>query len=197
MHFEPVLIKNLFSLEDTRLLRELIDSKNYKNSWVDAVKSREVKKFPELEEYFSKKIEPIARTIFNDPTLKTTYSVYLDYNKPTSQLPPHLDNNACTYTIDYSLSAKTPWGIYIQDTLYHCPTGDGLAFMGGHDYHGRPEMPDPENNRVEVIMFHFAPADHWYFTEGPDYVYTMSDMGILPEGDSYHLSPQKVKTNVD
>jgi hypothetical protein len=193
MHFEPVSIKNLFSIEDVEFLRKVIDSENHTKNWLDSQKNRTVKKYSELDSYFSKKLEPIAQKVFNDKTLKSTYSVYLDYNKPTSELPPHLDNNACTYTIDYSLSAKTPWGLIVGDTLYDCPVGDGLAFMGGHDFHARPPMPDPENNRVEVIMFHFAPVDHWYFTEGPDYVYELADAGILPMGDSYHLSPQKIK----
>lgn len=197
MYFTPVIIKNLFSKEDVASLKNLINSEEYKNFWLDKNKNRDVKKFTELETYFSKKIEPIAKKIFKDETLKTTYSVYLDYNKPTSALPPHLDNNACTYTIDYSLSAKTPWEIVIGGTSYNCAVGDGIAFMGGHDYHSRPEMPDPNNNRVEVIMFHFAPADHWYFTEGPDYVYTLADLGKLPPGDSYHLSPKRNKSSIE
>jgi hypothetical protein len=193
MYFQPVVLPELFSEEDQARLRELLDSKKYSKSWLDRAKSRGVKKFPELEEYFSKKIELIAREVFGDPTLKTTYSVYLDYNKPTSALPPHRDNNACTYTIDYNVSARTPWGLQIEGEEFHWPIGDGLAFMGGFDSHSRLEMPDPENNRVEVIMFHFAPADHWYFTEGPDYLYVLQEQGKLRDFDSYELSPKRTK----
>jgi hypothetical protein len=132
-----------------------------------------VRKYAELEEVFSKKLEPLARQIFGDETLKTSYSAYVDYNQPTSHLPMHLDMNACTYTIDYCVSAKTPWGVVIEDEEFFFKPGQALAFMGGNDNHGRNPMPDPENNRVEMIMFHFVPADHWYFTEGPDYIYKL------------------------
>jgi len=193
VRFTPVVLDNLFSDEDTEKLKALISSEAYKNSWTDKKSSRGVKKYSELETYFSKKIEPLAREIFNDPTIKTSYSVYLDYNKPTANLTMHKDNNACTYTIDYCLSAVTPWGVVVEDKEYMFSPGQGLAFMGGHDYHGRNPMPDPENNRVEVIMFHFCPEDHWYFTEGPDYVYFLQESGKLPEGDSYELSPKRQK----
>jgi hypothetical protein len=173
MHFNPVVLSNLFTQEETARLRELLDSKEYLKSWADTAHDRRVRKYAELEEVFSKKLEPLAREIFGDSTLKTTYSVYVDYNKPTSNLPMHHDMNACVYTIDYCVSAKTPWGVLFEDREVMFEPGQAVAFMGGHDAHGRSPMPDPENNRVEVIMFHFCPADHWYFTEGPDYVYKL------------------------
>ena len=49
--------------------------------------------------------------------------------------------------------------------------------MGGHDLHGRPKMPDVEDALVENIMFHFCPADHWWFTEGPEYAKGMLERG--------------------
>jgi hypothetical protein len=173
MHFNPVVLSDLFSKEEQARLRSLLDSKEYLKSWSDKAHDRRVRKYAELEEVFSKKLEPLARQIFGDETLKTSYSAYIDYNQPTSQLPMHLDMNACTYTIDYCVSAKTPWGVVIEDEEFFFEPGQALAFMGGHDHHGRYAMPDPDNNRVEMIMFHFVPADHWYFTEGPDYVYKL------------------------
>jgi hypothetical protein len=190
MKFNPVLLDNLFSEDDIIKLKNLVASQDYKNSWNDKNNSRGVKKYIELEEYFSKKLEPVAKKVFGDDTLKTTYSVYLDYNKPTAKLDMHRDNNACRYTIDYCVSAKTPWGFVIEDTEHVLLPGQGLAFMGGYDAHGRKAMPDPENNRVEVIMFHFCPEDHWYFTEGPDYIYTLEEQGLLGDFDSYDLSPK-------
>lgn len=197
MKFEPRILDNLFSEEDRAKLRKLLDSQSPDKSWIDKDSGRRVQKFSELDSYFSKKLEPIAKKLFGDSTLKTTYSVYLDYNQPTSSLETHLDNNACRYTIDYCVSSVTPWGVIVGDTEYFFNPGQGLAFMGGYSPHGRNPMPDPENNRVEVIMFHFCPEDHWYFTEGPDYIYTLADEGRLSEGDSYHLSPNLLKNNID
>jgi hypothetical protein len=190
MHFEPKLLDNLFSAADHEKLRALIDSDDFKKSWKDSKKDRGVKRFTQLDDYFSKAIEPTAREIFSDPNLKSTYAVYLDYNKPTSSLPPHRDNNACTYTIDYCLSARTPWGVVVEGEEFIFSEGQALAFMGGYDSHWRNEMPDPDNNRVEVIMFHFCPEDHWYFTEGPDYGYKLQDQGLLTESESYLMSPK-------
>jgi hypothetical protein len=177
-------------MEDRAKLRALIDSKDHLKSWNDKTRDRNIKKFSELDTYFSKKLEPLAQKIFNDPTLKSTYSVYLDYDRPTSQLDMHRDTNACTYSIDYCLSSVTPWPLNIEDNLYIIEPGQGLAFMGGYDAHGRPPLTDPENNRVEMLMFHFCPEDHWYFTEGPDYIYTLQEQGKLNDFDTYALSPK-------
>lgn len=191
MYFEPVLIENIFSKEDrNKLLQTLKIAEPHKN-WLDRDKNREVKKYSELEKYFSRKLEPIAKEIFKDSTLKTSYSVYLKYNKPTSSLPPHRDNNACTYTIDYCVTQKTPWPLVIEGKEFHIPENAGLAFMGGHDEHSRNEMPDPNSNIVETIMFHFCPEDHWYFTEGPEYAYYLQDNNLLEQFESYYLSPKK------
>lgn len=190
MHFIPKLLDSLLSPEDHLKLRQLIDSDEFKKSWKDHKKDRKVKRFTQLDEYFSKIIEPAAREIFSDPTLKSSYAVYLDYDRPTSSLPPHRDNNACTYTIDYCLSARTPWGVVVEGEEYVFGEGEALAFMGGYDSHWRNDMPDPDNNRVEVIMFHFCPEDHWYFTEGPEYGYKLQDEGLLTESESYLLSPK-------
>lgn len=195
MHFNPVVIPELFSKRDLKKLRKLLDSKEPIKNWRDIKNNRRVLKYKKLDSYFSKKLEPIARKIFNDPTLKSTYSVYLDYNSPTSKLPMHRDNNACTYTIDYCVSQRTPWGVVIEGEEFFIEENQGLAFMGGYDLHGRKKMPDAKNNRVEVIMFHFCPKDHWWFTEGEDYLYYLKDNDLLPDGDSYHLSPAVIKKN--
>lgn len=179
----------MFSEEDVKMLRKILDAGTPDKNWQDTKNDRRVLKFPELDSYFSKKLEPLAKKIFKDENLKSTYAVYLDYNSPTSRLPMHKDNNACTYTIDYCVSAKTPWGILIEDQEFFIGENQGLAFMGGYDAHGRGEMPDPDNNRVEVVMFHFCPSDHWWFTEGEEYLYYLKDNDLLPDGDSYHLSP--------
>jgi hypothetical protein len=197
MHFVPVILENIFDDEDTSKLENLIKTGVPSKNWIDPHNNRKVLKFQELDLYFSKKLEPLAKKIFNDDSLKSTYAVYLDYNKPTSRLPMHKDNNACTYTISYCMSAKTPWPLLVESEAYVVSSGYGIAFMGGYDSHGRPDMPDPETNRVEIIMFHFCPDDHWYFTEGPDYMYELMDAGLLPEGDSYYLSPKKLKHGIE
>lgn len=189
-----MIIDNVFSKKDLIKLRKLLDSASPDKNWKDTKNNRRVLKYKELD-YFSKKLEKIAKKIFKDKNLKSTYSVYLDYNQPTSKLPTHKDNNACTYTIDYCVSQKTPWGITIEGKEFFIFENQGLAFMGGYDAHGRKKMPKPKSNRVEVIMFHFCPKDHWWFTEGEDYLYYLKDNDLLPDGDSYHLSPAVILKN--
>lgn len=195
MHFNPKILDNLFSKDDHEKLKTLVSSNEHKKSWQDSSKDRVVKRYKDLDSYFSVLLEPTARNIFNDQSLKSTYAVYLDYDRPTSKLPAHKDNNACTYTIDYCISAKTPWGVVVEGKEFIFGEGQGLAFMGGYDSHWREAMPDPDNNRVQVVMFHFCPEDHWYFTEGPDYVYYLRDQGALDtlEVDPYILSPKYLK----
>lgn len=192
MYFQPKILDNIFTKEDHQALKNLVDSVATDRDWKDKTRDRSVKRFVELDTYFSKKLEAVAKKVFSDNTLKSTYSVYLDYNKPTSKLPAHKDNNACTYTIDYCLSAITPWGVVVEGEEFIFNEGQALFFMGGYDSHWREDMPNPENNRVQVVMFHFCPEDHWYFTEGPDYVYELQKQGILDEleVDPYELSPK-------
>ncbi len=189
MYFQPVLLHDVFSTEDFERLRNVLDSGEKEKNWIDPKNNRRVIKYPELDSHFSKKLEPVVQNLFKNTRIKSTYSVYLDYNKPTSKLPPHKDNNACTYTVDYCVSSKTPWPIIIEGEEFIVEPNQALVFMGGHDLHWRDDMPNPNDNRVEVIMFHFCLDDHWYFTEGQDYMYELMDKDILPEGDSYHLSP--------
>lgn len=196
MHFRPIILNDVFNEEDRQKLVELLKSESYEKNWIDPKNNRRVLKYPQLESHFSKKLEPILHEIFKTDRIKTTYSVYLDYNKPTSRLPAHKDNNACTYTIDYCVSAKTPWGIVVEGEEFVISENQGLVFMGGHDSHWRDDMPDPENNRVEVVMFHFCMDDHWYFTHGQDYMYELMDQDLLPDGDSYHLSPAVIENIV-
>lgn len=193
MHFQPVVLDELLSAEDHQKLKDLVNSDGHDKSWKDYTRDRGVKRYKELDEYFSKVIEPKARKLFGDPTLKGTYAAYLDYDRPTSKLPAHRDNNACTYTIDYCVSAKTPWGVVVEGEEFIFSEGQSLAFMGGYDSHWRDEMPDPENNRVQVVMFHFCPEDHWYFTEGPEYFYKLQDDGLISDFDSYQLSPKYIE----
>jgi len=195
MYFEPIIIDNLFSLEEHQEIKMLVQNKKAERSWNDKGLDRSVRKYEELDKYFSKILEPRAKNIFSDNTLQSSYSAYLGYDRPQAKLTPHKDNNACTYTIDYCLSAKTPWGVVVEGTEYVFGEGQGLAFMGGYDSHWRNEMPDPKNNVVEMIMFHFCPSDHWYFTEGQDYIYELADNGYLEnlEVDSYELSPEYLR----
>jgi len=177
MHFQPVLLTpEIFSAEDKKEILEIVsDEKNIKG--VDDEHARKIGKSKKLTK-FAEKLVPVARKIFDDSTLKPTYSVILTYGKD-SHLTFHKDQNACVYTIDYCVSANVVWPLVVEEKEFSIPEGQALAFMGGHDLHGRRPIPDADNPEVVNIMFHFCPEDHWYFTEGPEYIRVLMDQGKL------------------
>lgn len=180
MHFQPILLESeIFTDEDKAGIASLVASKTIANkNYVDERHHREVGRWKALREY-AEKLVPAARKVFNDPTLLPTYNVYLKYG-PESHLSMHKDQNACVYTIDYCVSENVDWPLIVEGTEFSIPAGRALAFMGGHDLHGREPIPDMKNALVENIMFHFCPADHWYFTEGPDYIKVLAERGEIP-----------------
>jgi hypothetical protein len=168
--FDPVIISDVFSPSDLSELRMHIDKASYPSNY-DFVFQRSTKSFPELEDHFSKILEPMAKELFKDDTLKTSYSLYSKYQSKNSKLSQHKDDNACTYTIDLCLSAKTPWGIFVEGNEYILHENQALAFMGEDQEHWRGPFPDPKTNCVEMVFFHFVPEDHWFFTKGRDYIH--------------------------
>jgi hypothetical protein len=168
MFFEPIVLDNIFDDKDIKKLKKLVHD-NKKDFAFDGNAHRFDFQHEEIEGYFSKKLEPLAKKLFNDETLKTTYSHYSMYNHPLSNLIKHKDMNACTYTIDLCLSADTPWGIWIEEREYVLQPGQAIAFMGEDQEHWRGPFPDPYDNCVEMIFFHFAKPDHWWFTKGKEY----------------------------
>ena len=168
--FEPVIVDDVFSPSDFSDLRFHIDT-ILSSTTYDPTFQRSLKNSPELENHFSKILEPMAKAIFKDNTLKTSYTLYSKYQNPKSWLKKHKDDNACTYTLDLCLSAQTPWGIFVEGTEYLLSQNQALAFMGEDQEHWRGPFPDPETNCVEMIFFHFVPEDHWFFTKGRDYIH--------------------------
>jgi len=167
--FKPVKIKNVFSKEDITSLYKLINSGSGRRVWYDEQTKRDLFQHDDIEEYFSKKLEPVAKQIFNDKTLKTSFSLYARYNSESSYLPEHVDRHACVYTLDYCLSSTVDWPIIIDGVSYGIGENEALAFMGMDSPHSRTTMPDSENPIVEMVFFHFVPSDHWYFKHCQDF----------------------------
>jgi hypothetical protein len=167
--FEPIILKNVFSEDDISKIREIVRSGGGRRRSYDGLTKRQLIKHDDFEQYFSKKLEPIAAKIFGDPTLKTSFSLYAKYDNKSSWLPKHVDRDACTYTLDYCLSAKTVWPLNIENVAYPIQENEALAFMGEDSYHWRDPMPDPETNEVEMIFFHFVPENHWFFRHCEDF----------------------------
>ena len=121
-----------------------------------------------LSEYHQLALER-ARSIFT-PTLQPTYCLWVNYHGFRARLPRHVDDNACTYTIDLCISYKTQWPIYIENEEFLLEPNQAACYYGEDQYHWRGNFPDPAHNQVQMIFFHFAEPDHWYFTKGQSHV---------------------------
>lgn len=169
---EPLLINSLLNAEDyTRLLESLDNPKSF---GFDPGFSRYCigdGGLPILAE-LANKLTETAREVFNSEALMPTYTLFAHYegNSPSPSLYKHKDDNACTYTLDMCVYQKEPWDLFVEDKPYTLYQNQALAYYGNEQTHWREEFPNPENNYVAMIFFHFAEPDHWWFTKGPGYI---------------------------
>ena len=106
-----------------------------------------------------------VRSVFESETLLPTYAFFAHYTGENASLLKHKDNNACTYTIDVCLYAKTSWGLFVDGREHILDPGNALAFYGEDQEHWREEFPDPEVNEVGMLMLHYVEPDHWFYTK--------------------------------
>lgn len=111
----------------------------------------------------------VAQKVFS-PTAIPSYSLYVTYRGFRANLPYHVDDNACTYTIDLCLSQGTPWPIVIEGSPFILGENQAVCYYGEDQYHGREQFPDPSSNEVEMIFYHFIEPNHWYTTNGSEYI---------------------------
>lgn len=169
----PQVIDNLFSDEDYNNLYNHLFGIDKSSEWIKSEKEyliheedwgRQVFRDDHLQEY-GEKLVPLARKIFNSETLLMSYSLFCHYEGENPQLPKHKDTNACTYTIDMCLYQTEPWDLYVDGTPYTLHPNQGLAFWGEEQEHWREKYPNPAEQKVGMIFFHFVEPDHWFFTE--------------------------------
>jgi len=171
---EPLLVNDILSKEDYEVLTNAVA--NPKSFEYQAGFSRYVvadNNLPILKE-LAEKLIPVAREAFESKTLLPTYTLFAHYEgqDPAPSLYKHKDDNACTYTLDMCVYQTEPWDLWVEDKNYTLYPNQALAYYGNDQMHWREEFPNPESNYVAMVFFHFAEPDHWYFTEGPEYLYT-------------------------
>jgi hypothetical protein len=178
---KPKILKNLLSEEDffnlKQELSEGLETLQARSDFGGRLLLDEVQ-LPILTKY-ANKILPKARAVFNSETLLPSYTLFSHYEREDSFLMVHKDDNACTYTLDLCVYYKTPWPLVIEGTSYSLKENEALCFYGEDQLHWRPDFPDKHNNNHGAIFFHFVEPDHWYFTEGPDYI--MVKRGLMSE----------------
>ena len=167
----PQIFSNILDENDFRVLKEYFynhPSLNEKG-WYDGFGRILIGDGSEqiLKDY-SEKLLPIARSFFS-PTLLPSYSLFAEYSADNISLHKHKDSNACTYTIDLILYQNKPWALVIEDKEYFGNENDAILFLGEDQIHWREEIKN-NTDRYGVVWFHYVEPDHWWFTEGPDYV---------------------------
>lgn len=104
-----------------------------------------------------------ARSVFGSSSLLPTYAVYAKYVGPGAILEKHIDENACTFTLDLCLKQTHPWGLWVDDKEYILKENEALAYYGNDQKHWRNEM--DWAGTVEMIFLHYAEPDHWWFKQ--------------------------------
>jgi len=170
---KPEIIKNLFSKEDFEGLIKVANLNfKSKDSTFELNKSRWVYYGPELKGY-AEKLVPLAREVFGSKTLLVSNVIGAHYFGK-GKLPKHVDNNACTYTLDLCLYQNEPWDIGVthdgEDAMYTLMPNEALAFYGNDQEHWRPDFPNPSSNQIGMVFFHFVEPDHWFFTKGKSWI---------------------------
>jgi len=126
---------------------------------------------PEVME-MHESLTDIAREYFQSSTLKPSWALLSAYEGKNAKLWKHKDDNGCTYHIDLCVFQKEPWDIWVEGKPYTLAENEGLLMYGNDQEHWREAFPSPETNLVVNAFFFWCEPDHWYFTEGPQYLYT-------------------------
>lgn len=128
----------------------------------------------EILSHIHNKLTDSAKNFFESDTLQPTFCMIAVYEGNNANLYRHKDDNACTYHFDICLFQNDPWDIWVDHegdvkpyTLYE---NEALAMYGDLQEHWRDKISNPETNVVCNAFFFFCEPDHWYFTEGPEYI---------------------------
>jgi hypothetical protein len=169
---EPVIVKNIFSDKEHQELKNIMQNWPLETEY-DLELGRHLVQSPLIDEY-AEKLIPLAKKMFNSENIKPSYSLFAHYQGPGANLHRHVDDNACTYTIDLCLYQTEPWAIGIsnngKDTEYILQENEAVLYYGNAQEHWRPDFPNPDSQHVAMIFFHFVESDHWYHTKGPEYL---------------------------
>jgi hypothetical protein len=157
---QPIKITNVLKEEE---FKDLIDSFEHLHPPLhDEARSRYIS-YSDYIEGVGKKLEPLARGIFRENDIKSSYSVYCKYfNKASMNM--HKDDNACTFTIDLCIRQTEPWGLWVEDKEYILNPNEALCYMGNDQTHGRYPKDLGPDGLVELVFFHYVQPDHLFFT---------------------------------
>ena len=115
---------------------------------------------------------PLAKKEFESETLKPSWCLLSIYEGEKANLWKHVDDNACTYHINLTVFHKTAWDFYVEGEKFSPEENDAVISYGNDQEHWREDFTDPKHNLVVNAFFFYCEPDHWYFTEGPNYLFS-------------------------
>jgi hypothetical protein len=169
---ESFIINNILPKEELTKIQKYAMNMwiNYPN-YDEAFGRHQWANTPELKELHEKLLD-LAREYFEEEDILPSWCLMSIYEGKEAKLWKHRDDNACTYHINFSVFQKTPWELWVEGKPYLLEENDALFTYGNDLEHWREEFPDPDKNMVCNIFLFYCKPDHWYFTQGPDYLYT-------------------------
>lgn len=170
---QPQIIKNIFSKSEFNELKLYLLNKPKLEQDFDIKFGRYTFRDTKIDEYANNLI-PLARKMFNSETLLPSYALFSHYEGEHANLFTHVDNNACTYTIDMCIYQTEPWDLNVDGKTYTLYENQALAYYGNDQMHGRDVFPNPESQYVAMIFFHFVEPDHWWHTKSPEYIHVIT-----------------------
>jgi len=169
MNTKSGIFKTFFTKKEEETLRNLIEENRKLERGTSRFApmiiksmSREQIEFV-VPEDIKQKLLDLAKQFIDDPDLELTHYQYLDYygkygegNSPN--LPPHLDveNYYTKVSIDYQMSSNIDWAIVVENEKFILKDNEVLVFEAGERIHWRDPIILKENDRCEVIVFHFS-----------------------------------------
>lgn len=163
------VIENVFPQPEFNRLKRYLMNKQKDPSTFDKGFGRYTFRNKMIDVY-SMNLLLLARQTFNSKTLLPSYSLFAHYEGENASLYKHKDDNACTYTLDFCVYQTEPWDLFVDDQAYTLQENQALAYYGNEQMHWREKFPNPENQHVAMIFFHFVEPDHWWFTKGESYL---------------------------
>ena len=171
----PIVVKQL--IPDAAVRKRLSSMQSSSRTWKTAGWGRITNDIPLIKQSgsvdsFWDNIYSCAKEHFGE-TAVPSYWKWCKYSirHGTPKIPPHIDLNACTYTIDLQLDGNIEWEIYIEGTPYSMQNGDAILYLGSSQMHWRPKYPTSDYKKhLEMCFLHFVEPDHWYHSKGQDWI---------------------------
>lgn len=162
------IFKNFFTPDEEQRLRDLVEtnrqlpenSSKYAPMIIENMSRMQIQF--DIPKDIEEKLLKLAKS-FIDEDLVLSHFQYLDYygkygNGNSPKLPPHLDveNYYTKISIDYQMKSNIDWAIVVENEKYILQDNEVLAFEAGERIHWRDPIILKENDRCEVIVFHFS-----------------------------------------